>query len=253
MKTGEMSRDHRVAFIDGYAGEGRNEGGDEDSPALLIRKAHQLASQRQIECYLVEQDKDRPASLRAMVEAEASDAVVEVFEGNVDDHLDDLLERTAGIALFVFLDPFGLMIPFDSMVKVLTSRPAGVATATEILINFTTMGLRRIAGHLTSDTPNDATWPGWTLSAVATVGGMNGCLTRPPRPPARTRRSQPRRPSLHAPSGCRGRPGRFPLLGLSSRHRRRRKDCVQAFRSFRSFAVWRAELGGCGFGVPTVV
>jgi len=42
-KTGSTSLDHRVAFIDGYAGPGRYEDGEEGSGAKLLRKAKELA------------------------------------------------------------------------------------------------------------------------------------------------------------------------------------------------------------------
>ena len=42
-KTGTTSLDHRVAFIDGYAGPGRYEDGEEWPGAMLLRKAEELA------------------------------------------------------------------------------------------------------------------------------------------------------------------------------------------------------------------
>lgn len=74
------------------------------------------------------------------------------------DHLGDLLSRASGIPLFVFLDPFGLMIPFEDAAAIFKKRPVGLGAAgTEVLINFSAVALRRIAGHLTSATPNAAT------------------------------------------------------------------------------------------------
>lgn len=81
MKTGSRSPGGRVAFIDGYAGEGRYEGGAEGSPALLMRKARQLARKRQIECLFVEQDAEHLARLREVVAAEGGGLVVETFTG----------------------------------------------------------------------------------------------------------------------------------------------------------------------------
>ncbi|MFG1696694.1 three-Cys-motif partner protein TcmP [Nonomuraea sp. NPDC049309] len=156
-KVGKFSQGNRVAFIDGYAGEGRYQDGREGSPALLIRTARSSSPGRKIECMFVEKDRNCLEKLKALVETEAQDVVAEVYEGDVKDHLDVLLRRNAGIPLFVFLDPFGLMVPFVDAVKVL-QRPGGVgAPATEVLINFNATGLRRIAGHLTSNTPSPAT------------------------------------------------------------------------------------------------
>jgi three-Cys-motif partner protein len=157
MKVGSTATDRRVAFIDGFAGEGRYEDGGEGSPALLLRKAKALAGKRQIDCYLVEKDSERLATLRSVIEAEGDGVTVEVFAGDVAEHVETLLDRTGGTPLFMFLDPFGLMISFGAVEKVLTSRPNTVGAATEILINFSTIGLRRIAGMLTSPNPTAAT------------------------------------------------------------------------------------------------
>lgn len=158
MKTGSRSPQGRVAFIDGYAGEGRYEGGEEGSPALLMRKARAMLGKRQIECMFVEQNEDHLDRLRDVVASEGGGLVVETFLGDVSDHLTKLLARTAGIPLFVFLDPFGLMIPFDDVAAIFKSRPGGLGAAgTEVLINFSTVALRRIAGHLTSATPTART------------------------------------------------------------------------------------------------
>ncbi|MGW7477135.1 three-Cys-motif partner protein TcmP [Nonomuraea muscovyensis] len=155
-KVGLYSPEHRVAFLDGYAGEGQYQDGTEGSPALLIRTAHEMLPRRRIECMFVEKDPECLKKLRALVADEAKGVAAEVFEGDVKDHLDALLRRNAGIPLFVFLDPFGLMVPFNDVVKIF-QRPGGVgAPATEVLINFNATGLRRIAGHLSSSTPSEA-------------------------------------------------------------------------------------------------
>jgi hypothetical protein len=51
--TGSTSLDHCVAFIDGYAGPGRYEDGEEGPGAMLLRKAKEMAHfPRQVECLL---------------------------------------------------------------------------------------------------------------------------------------------------------------------------------------------------------
>lgn len=156
MKTGSTSQDHRVAFVDGYAGTGKYEDGGEGSPGLLMRKAREMSSKRRIECIFVEQDTDSRVKLNTFVEEVGQGLAVEVLEGDVADHLDDILAKTKGIPLFVFMDPFGLMIPFEDVRKI-ASRPSGFGMATEVLINFSTVALRRIAGHLTSPNASEAT------------------------------------------------------------------------------------------------
>lgn len=159
-KTGMRSTDHRVAFIDAYAGEGRYESGAEASPSLLMRKARELSASRRLECYFVEDDPEVFAKLEEVVRREGGGLPVQpqLFPGEAGDHLAHLLTLVNGIPLLLFLDPYGLMVPFDLAVTALTSRAKGYgAPATELLINFNAMGLRRIAGHLTSPRGSEAT------------------------------------------------------------------------------------------------
>lgn len=152
-KTGSTSPGGRVAFIDGYAGEGRYENGDEGSPALLMSKAKKLAPGRKLECYFVEDDDESYAKLCQVIGAEGEGLEVLALHGKAEDHLESLVAKVAGIPAFIFLDPFGLMIPFDIAQKVF-DRPKAYGAATEMLINFNTGGLRRIAGLLASSKAN---------------------------------------------------------------------------------------------------
>jgi len=81
---------------------------------LLMRKARDLAKiPRKLECYFVEDDPTAYA-----------------------------MER---IPALVFLDPFGLMVPFETAVMPFQVRPARPgAQPTETLINFDATLLRRI-------------------------------------------------------------------------------------------------------------
>ena len=159
-KTSSTSAGKRVAFIDGYAGRGRYVDGREGSGALLLRKAHELAEMSRpayLELHFVEDDPDTVAMLEAVVASEGSGVIVTVTPGDISTHLPGLLKECASIPLFVYLDPCGLLIPFDDVVKIF-DRPRGLgAPATEVLINFSASSLRRIAGHLTSKKGLEAT------------------------------------------------------------------------------------------------
>jgi len=155
-KTGSTSPGHRVAFIDGYAGPGRYDDGHEGSGSMLLRKAHELAAMRiprNVELHFVEQDADTLAKLRTVVENEGDGLAVTIHDGDISNHLPNLLEAANGIPLFTYLDPCGLIIPMDEVASIF-SRPGGGA-ATEVLINLTAH-LRRFGGMLTSDSPIEA-------------------------------------------------------------------------------------------------
>ncbi|WKG13563.1 three-Cys-motif partner protein TcmP (plasmid) [Nocardia sp. PE-7] len=157
-KTGFNSVDHRVAFIDGYAGPGRYDDGEEGSGAMLLRKAHESASwatPRQVELHFVEKEPEFTARLREVAAAEGVGISFTIDDGDVSKHLPKLLKSAEGIPLFTYLDPCGLIIPLDEVASIF-DRPGGRgAPATEVLINLTAH-LRRFGGILTSDNPIEA-------------------------------------------------------------------------------------------------
>jgi three-Cys-motif partner protein len=153
-KTGSTAPDGKVALLDGYAGPGTYGDGTAGSPAIAARVAEIVATaNRNAVGHLVEEDPDSFAALEAFVTATAP--TWHVYSGRVEEHLDLILDRTKGLPLFAFLDPFGLGIPFDTLRDRLLKRsPLRVGNrnreATEVLLNFSVHGLRRNAGHLES-------------------------------------------------------------------------------------------------------
>lgn len=157
-KTGSNSWKNRVAYIDGFAGPGLYDDGTEGSPAVAVDTARALAgmaSARQVDGHLVEQNPDSCAALRDYLKAEGLDWTV--YEGDVQQHLSTILDALpASEASFFFLDPFGLGVPFDMLGTIMARagelkygyRAEGAAT--ELLLNFSLPGLWRNAGHLTS-------------------------------------------------------------------------------------------------------
>jgi len=149
-KTGSASVGKRVVIVDGYAGAGRYGDGTPASPALIAEAAHQLHD-RVVECLFVEKDEATYEQLCQVLAAEDNGGAV-VWEakcGNVEEHLDELLARADGVPLFLFLDPFGLGLPFDVIAEVFAKRPGGqYAPATEILFRFDAGAIRRIRGGL---------------------------------------------------------------------------------------------------------
>lgn len=140
----------RVVIVDGYAGAGRNEDGKPGSPALIAEAANTPALKgRVVECYFVEQDAATSESLcQVLAEVDNGGTLVwEAKHGNVADHL----ARAEGfpLFLFLFLDPFGLGLPFDVIVEIFAGRPSGqYAPATEGLFRFDANAIRRIRGVL---------------------------------------------------------------------------------------------------------
>lgn len=153
MKVGTYSQGNKVAFVDGYAGEGRYENGDPGSPLLVAGIAKALEPRRYLDLIFVEQDLDTFTKLEVAL-AEAGAERARVLCGATESYMPSVLRQTANMPAFYFLDPFGT-IPISLVEQIFAARPAGPrAPATEVLINFNAGAIRRIAGHLTSEKGN---------------------------------------------------------------------------------------------------
>jgi three-Cys-motif partner protein len=147
---------NRVAFIDGYAGEGRYEDGNPGSPLLLASQAQQLEKlQREVKLACVEANDDRRTKLtRSLADAGVSaDAIIaEPFERSVH----PLLDRYANHAVFLFVDPFGLGLSGRTLISVLKRRTRGQPV--DVLYHFSALTVARMgrAGLTASHAANNA-------------------------------------------------------------------------------------------------
>jgi three-Cys-motif partner protein len=167
-KTGSASTGNQVVIVDGYAGAGRYETGEPGSPALIARAARSLRS-RSVQCIFVEKNAQMFERLRTVLAEESGGTVQwDALRGTVEEHLDGILARAEGLPLFIFLDPFGLGLPFDVVVNIFRRRPHGTS-ATEVLFRFDAGAIRRIRGVALSDSES----PGraGTLAALDTAAG----------------------------------------------------------------------------------
>lgn len=126
--------DGRVAFIDGYAGEGRYKDGSPGSPLLLASQAQRTTLiNRDTKLAFVEPNEQRRDKLnRALADAGVvPDAVLdEPFEAVAD----SLLERYADCAILLFADPFGLGMSLDVLERVL--RASSPRRPIDVLYHF---------------------------------------------------------------------------------------------------------------------
>jgi three-Cys-motif partner protein len=112
----------RVAFIDGYAGEGRYQDGSAGSPLLLASQATRAQMfGRDVKLAFVERDEARRRQLSESL-AEAGIEPDQLLGGDLDDVVDGLLDRYAGHAVLVFVDPFGLAVDRSTLERVLRRR-----------------------------------------------------------------------------------------------------------------------------------
>ncbi|NIL56239.1 three-Cys-motif partner protein TcmP [Salinispora arenicola] len=145
-KAGMNVRDHRVTFLDGYAGPGRYDDGEPGSPLLLVESARQVESFRSVRGIFVEWNDAHFANLAQVLgEVEWSREPV-LFHRSLDDCLPEILDLVKDEALFAFLDPFGPALDFHLIRSGLLSRPK--RPPTDVLLHISVSAVARMGGQL---------------------------------------------------------------------------------------------------------
>ncbi|GGU61146.1 hypothetical protein GCM10010274_57460 [Streptomyces lavendofoliae] len=156
--TSTQSRDKRVVYLDGYAGEGRYENGEPASGEIALRVASDLRAKpgMTLECFFSEAQAKSFSRLHDVVQQYQGWGVrAHAHQGEVDGVLDRVVERAVGEPLFLFLDPCGLVLPQDRLVDVLARKRPKPRPATELLMNFSMMAVWRLGGHVRSPKGNE--------------------------------------------------------------------------------------------------
>ncbi|UKZ05340.1 three-Cys-motif partner protein TcmP [Streptomyces viridifaciens] len=149
-----------VVYLDGYAGEGRYENGTAGSAELVLKIAadHQAKNLVRWTCFFAERSAPSFSHLESVVAEYRGQGVdARAFHGDVTGLLDEVLAAAVGRPLFLFLDPCGLALPFDTLVDVLARRRKEIWPPTELLLNFSMMAVRRIGGNSHSAKGNERT------------------------------------------------------------------------------------------------
>jgi three-Cys-motif partner protein len=146
--TGSRSEAGRVVFLDGYAGPGRYADGSPGSPLLAVRLAATAAGwRRAVECVFVEQNPSHFADLQRCLTKEAPpELAYRLLNGDVADHVSEVLSLVGSAPLLAFLDPFGTALDSNTLCSTLLARPR--STKTEVLLNFNLEMVSRIGGQL---------------------------------------------------------------------------------------------------------
>jgi len=148
-KTGSTSIDNRVAIVDGYAGAGRYDDGAPGSPAIIADLSHAPALRsKTIEAYFVESHRPTYARLMQNLQNDAPDLHWTAWQGELENHLPELIKLTQNVPLFLFLDPFGHGLAFDTIQDLFLERPTPnpYAPATEALIRIDASAIWRTRG-----------------------------------------------------------------------------------------------------------
>lgn len=169
----------RVIYIDGFAGPGRYEGGQDGSPILALKA---LSEQRasltsKFEFHFVERDVNRAATLRENVDALRNSVGLpanaeiffydgQTFEEAYEAGIRPRLVKHFNAPAFALIDPFGWTgIPM-SIVGELINRPA-----TEVLVNFMFEEINRFLAHEAQPGNFDALFGGENWRAALAFSG----------------------------------------------------------------------------------
>lgn len=153
----------QVVLLDGYAGRGMYESGAPGSGLQMLKVADDIAGSRgtDISVFLAERDRVSFTALEQLVNqrtpSRAGTVRVELHCGDVSGVLPAVPERAAWKLLFAFLDPCGLLLPFNQVASLLDREPLRYGNATEVLVNFSADAVRRIGGHLKSPKRSEQT------------------------------------------------------------------------------------------------
>lgn len=136
-----------VVLVDGYAGTGYV-GSSPGSAHLLSSAAAKLRGVSKTKVLLCERDKAHFASLKSMADGfKVRGLDVTPHAGDVEKFLPTAVAESVGSSLFLFLDPCGAQLPFETIVGVLTD-PRRHGLPTEALLNFSSDLVRRVGGAL---------------------------------------------------------------------------------------------------------
>ena len=137
----------KVIYIDGFAGPGEYEGGEDGSPVIAIKSVinHKIKIKSEIVMIFIEANKERCQSLKKKINSmeippnikpqfycnEFSEILTNIFK-----YLDEQKKRIA--PSFVFIDPFGFKgIPFEVIKRIMENPKC------EVFITFMLEGINR--------------------------------------------------------------------------------------------------------------
>lgn len=156
-KVGSTSAGNRVVVYDAYSGPGRYGDDHPGSPALLVDTSVALRGLRNVHTVFSEKNPSHRAELQQMLDEFKIDrASYEIRAGNAEEEAPGVVQDAGTAPLFVFLDPFGLAVPFETVVYILNARhqprlPRHAQAKTEVLLNFSYEAVRRLAGAFRSE------------------------------------------------------------------------------------------------------
>jgi three-Cys-motif partner protein len=145
--TASRIEGRRAVLVDGFAGRGRY---DDETPASgehLLIAAEKAKTSTRVEVVLVEKKRSDFKRLSGVADEYRQRGVIATtLHGDIQDHLDAIVDQAVGAPLFLFLDPCGANLPFLTLTKVLRHARGRRWPPTEALLNISADLTRRAAG-----------------------------------------------------------------------------------------------------------
>lgn len=136
----------RAVLFDGFGGRGRFDTGQPASGEYMMLAAQKVKASTQIDLFLVERSKGDFAVLDGVADEYRQRGLrIETRNGECAAYLDEAIRWSNGASLFLFLDPCGAILPFDTLSPLLRRR--GPWPRTEALLNFNADLIRRAGGQ----------------------------------------------------------------------------------------------------------
>lgn len=149
--TASRADNKRVVLVDGFAGRGRYPDSRPASGEQLLLAAQKARRSANVEVVLIEQNrKDFTELAHVTGEYRSRGIRASAFLGDIEDHLNTVLQQAAGVPLFLFLDPCGANLPYQTLATTLGGARLKQWPATEALLNISADLTRRAAGVVNS-------------------------------------------------------------------------------------------------------
>jgi len=132
-----------VFYVDGFAGQGRYENGEDGSPLIAAKLAAnpvQTSRREVLRCINVEENADTYANLVEATQPYVEQNIVTNLLGTFEDHLPAILKQIKNYPTFFFIDPFGTESAEISTLQTIARRSG----KTEVLVRYDDTRVKRL-------------------------------------------------------------------------------------------------------------
>ena len=139
-----------VFYVDGFAGQGRYENGEDGSPLIAAKLAAnpvQTSRRDVLRCINVEEKQDTYANLQEATRPYVEQGIVTNLLGTFEDHLPTILEKAKSYPTFFFIDPFGTESAEISTLQTIAHRRG----KTEVLVRYDDTRVKRLIAWATNN------------------------------------------------------------------------------------------------------